>query len=65
MAICKLISADSHVKEPAGLWTERIDRKFRDRAPRIVDNIPGRPPSSYLVLVRENAMRLYDLELSG
>ena len=50
MAICKLISADSHVNEPADLWTERIDRKFRDRAPRIVDNLPGRPPGSYLVL---------------
>jgi predicted TIM-barrel fold metal-dependent hydrolase len=50
MAVCKLISADSHVNEPADLWIERIDRKFRDRAPRIVDNIPGRPPGSYLVL---------------
>jgi predicted TIM-barrel fold metal-dependent hydrolase len=50
MAICKLISADSHVNEPAGLWLERIDRKFRERAPRIVDNLPGRPPGSYLVL---------------
>ncbi len=50
MAPCKLISADSHVNEPADLWTERIDREFRDRAPRIVDNIPGRPPGSYLVL---------------
>jgi hypothetical protein len=50
MAISKLVSADSHVNEPAELWVERIDRKFRDRAPRIVDNIPGRPPGSYLVL---------------
>jgi len=50
VAICKLISADSHVNEPADLWTKRIDRKFRDRAPRIVDNLPGRPPGSYLVL---------------
>jgi predicted TIM-barrel fold metal-dependent hydrolase len=50
MAICKLISADSHVNEPADLWLERMDRKFRDRAPRIVDNLPGRPPGSYLVL---------------
>jgi predicted TIM-barrel fold metal-dependent hydrolase len=50
MAIYKLVSADSHVNEPAELWLERIDRRFRDRAPRIVDNIPGRPPGSYLVL---------------
>jgi len=46
----KPISADSHVNEPANLWLERIDQKFRDRAPRIADNLPGRPPGSYLVL---------------
>jgi predicted TIM-barrel fold metal-dependent hydrolase len=50
MAAEKAISADSHVNEPADLWLERVDRKFRDRAPRIVDNPPGRPPGSYLVL---------------
>jgi predicted TIM-barrel fold metal-dependent hydrolase len=31
-----LISADSHVVEPGDLWEERIDRAFRDRAPRRV-----------------------------
>ena len=31
----RLISADSHVVEPADLWTTRIDARFRDRAPRI------------------------------
>jgi len=46
----KPISADSHVNEPADLWLERIDKRFRDRAPRVVDDIPGRPPGSYLVL---------------
>jgi predicted TIM-barrel fold metal-dependent hydrolase len=30
-----IISADSHVIEPPNLWTERLDRKYRDRAPRI------------------------------
>ena len=30
-----VISADSHVIEPADLWTELIDPKFRDRAPRV------------------------------
>jgi predicted TIM-barrel fold metal-dependent hydrolase len=29
----KLFSADSHVSEPLDLWTTRLDRKFRDRAP--------------------------------
>src|SRR5260370_16994747 len=32
----KPVSADSHVVEPPDLWTKRIDRKFLDRAPRIV-----------------------------
>ena len=31
----RLISADSHVVEPADLWVTRLDRAFRDRAPRI------------------------------
>ncbi len=30
-----IISSDSHVFEPPDLWTERIDREFRDRAPRM------------------------------
>ena len=29
-----LISADSHVTEPPDLWTSRIDRAYRERAPR-------------------------------
>ena len=32
----KLISADSHIIEPADLWKERIDPKYRDRAPYVV-----------------------------
>jgi len=31
----KLVSADSHIVEPPTLWTDRIEAKFRDRAPRI------------------------------
>lgn len=46
----KLISADSHVSEPGDLWVERMDKALRDRAPRVVDNLPGRQPGSYLVL---------------
>ena len=32
----RIISSDSHVFEPADLWTSRIDAKFRDRAPYLV-----------------------------
>ena len=31
----KLFSADSHVSEPPDLWEERIDKRYRFRAPRI------------------------------
>jgi predicted TIM-barrel fold metal-dependent hydrolase len=37
----RIISADSHVVEPDGLWTSRIAREFRDRAPRTVRNLNG------------------------
>ena len=30
-----LISSDSHVVEPPDLWTTRIARRFRERAPRV------------------------------
>jgi uncharacterized protein len=33
----KTVSADSHVVEPPDLWTKRIDRRYLDRAPRIVE----------------------------
>ena len=32
----RVISSDSHIFEPADLWTSRIEPKFRDRAPRMV-----------------------------
>ena len=32
----RLISADSHVVEPADLWITRLDRKFRDHLKRPV-----------------------------
>ncbi len=31
----KLISADSHINEPPGLWVDRMPAKFKDRAPRM------------------------------
>ncbi|MEI7999794.1 MAG: amidohydrolase family protein [Actinomycetes bacterium] len=32
-----LVSADSHVTEPIELYEERVDARFRDRVPRIVE----------------------------
>ena len=37
----KLVSADSHIAEPADLWTKRIDKRFADRAPTIVHSDEG------------------------
>jgi predicted TIM-barrel fold metal-dependent hydrolase len=37
----KLVSSDSHVVEPPDLWTERMDRAFRDRGPRVVAEADG------------------------
>src|SRR5262249_46091396 len=50
MSELPLISADSHVNEPGNLWTERIDKQFRDRAPRVVEHLAGQKPGAYLVL---------------
>jgi len=36
-----IISADSHFVEPPEMWRERIDPAYRDRAPRIVNEIDG------------------------
>jgi predicted TIM-barrel fold metal-dependent hydrolase len=37
----KYVSADSHVVEPPDLWLKRIDRRFLDRAPRVVRERTG------------------------
>jgi predicted TIM-barrel fold metal-dependent hydrolase len=38
----QLISADSHFVEPPSMWAERLDQKFRDRAPHTVKDLNGR-----------------------
>jgi predicted TIM-barrel fold metal-dependent hydrolase len=43
MAADTIISADSHVFEPINLWETRIDKKFRDRAPRFIPNYNDKP----------------------
>ena len=32
----RVISSDDHIFEPLDLWTSRLDKKFRDRAPRVI-----------------------------
>jgi len=36
-----MVSADTHVNEPADLWARRIDKKYRDRIPRVVVDEAG------------------------
>src|SRR5687767_1780159 len=38
----RVVSADSHVMEPADLWSARLDKKFRDRSPHVAQN-PKKP----------------------
>src|SRR6266849_1494975 len=38
MSVQRVISADSHMTEPGDLWVERLDRKYRDNAPRVIKN---------------------------
>ena len=38
----RVVSADSHMMEPAELWVERLDAKYRERAPKVIDN-PNKP----------------------
>jgi predicted TIM-barrel fold metal-dependent hydrolase len=41
MTAYKMISSDSHIVEPPDLWLERIAARFRDRAPRVVQEDDG------------------------
>ena len=36
-----VVSADTHANEPAGLWAERIDAKYKSRIPRIETDANG------------------------
>ena len=40
------VSADGHVVEPADLWTTRMDKRFRGRAPRV----ESRPEADYYII---------------
>ena len=43
MTALKVISADSHVLEPDNFWVDRVDRKYRDSAPRLTERTDGKP----------------------
>ena len=41
MASYRIISSDSHIFEPPDLWAERVEPRYRERAPRIVRGEDG------------------------
>lgn len=43
MALHGIVSADSHVTEPADLWKERLDARYRSRAPYVTRNPDSGP----------------------
>ena len=43
------LSADSHVVEPADLWTARIEAAYRDRAPRVVKQAASLPAGDWFI----------------
>ena len=43
-----LVSADSHVVEPADVWTSRLGSRYGERAPRVVVNHGGRPGATFV-----------------
>ena len=49
MRSAPVLSADSHVVEPADLWTKRIDVRFRDRAPRVVKQVGNLPEGDWFI----------------
>jgi predicted TIM-barrel fold metal-dependent hydrolase len=40
---CPLISVDDHALEPANLFENRVSKRFRDEAPRLIDDDHGLP----------------------
>jgi predicted TIM-barrel fold metal-dependent hydrolase len=36
MELYRIVDADAHMSEPFEMWAERVDRRLRDRAPRLV-----------------------------
>src|SRR5947208_5040097 len=45
----RVISADSHMMEPADLWLERLDNKYKDRAPRGIQGYGGKKGYFFVV----------------
>ena len=60
MADYKIISADTHIVEPPDLWEDRIDHRFRHRAPelKITKNEDGILHHAWFMSRATSALRL-------
>jgi len=45
----RVISADSHMMEPPDLWRERLDNKYKDRAPQVIQGYEGKKGYFFVV----------------
>src|SRR5205807_1239795 len=60
----KIMDADAHMCEPPQLWAERLDVRFRDRAPRVIRNFKGQKGEFFVVDDRNN-MRVAGVFAAG
>lgn len=58
-----IIDADAHMAEPLDLWTTRVDQRWRDRVPRVVDGFKGREGLHWLF--EDVAMRVSHARQGG
>jgi len=74
MASQKIISSDSHIVEPPGLWTQRMVGKYSDRAPSLVKGkaddfyVDGKPVGATLGGLTAAGLRFEkpeDIKLEG
>ena len=59
----RIISADTDVVEPDGLWIQRLDAKLRDKAPRVVP-VADIPDAVTRKIVGGNAAILYGFPMT-
>jgi predicted TIM-barrel fold metal-dependent hydrolase len=57
-----MVSADCHANEPGGLWHQRLDKKFRDRLPKVEVDEKG---VKWLITEGYQRSRLLDNPLFG
>src|ERR1700751_4758311 len=60
----KIMDADAHMCERPEVWSERLDRRFRERAPRIIRDFKGQK-GEFFVIDDRNNMRVAGVFAAG